>query len=119
MDNNRLREHFNDGFIEYGTKTTQRSEKGKRIGEVFIPQGKLAYTELSFRDEDYKMAQSMSAVLNIKIRTLCPPSLRNTNKNKLTVLKDGIEFDVIKADSDLEKRYLYFYLQEVGLHGQN
>lgn len=105
---------LNDGFTQYGTKATKRSDKGKRIGDVFLPQGRLAYHEMSSRDEDYQFAQIMSKTLDIKIKTLYPPQLRKVNKSKLTMVIDSIEYNVIKVDTDAAKKYLYFYLQEVG-----
>ncbi|MEY9972268.1 hypothetical protein ABH966_002642 [Lysinibacillus sp. RC46] len=119
MTNKKIRDVLNDGFIQYGVKETERSPKGKRIGEKFVPMGRLAYQQMSCRDEDYEMAKVLSAVLSLKIRTLCPPSLRKFDKSKLKVIVDGNEYDVIKVDSDREKMYLYFYLQEVGAHEQN
>lgn len=110
---------LNDGLVQYGTKATKRSEKGKRIGDVFIPQGKLAYKEMSCRDEDYQLAQIMSKSLDIKIKTLYPPQLKNVNKSKLTIVLNSVEFDVIKCDPDRAKNYLYFYLQEVGMIEQD
>lgn len=105
---------LNDGFIQYGTKETKRSEKGKRIGDTFLPQGRLAYQEMSARDEDYQLAQIMSKSLDIKIKTLYPPSLRNVKKSKLTIVINNIEYEVIKCDADRARNYLYFYLQEAG-----
>ncbi|MFE3573710.1 phage head-tail adapter protein [Lysinibacillus sp. NPDC059133] len=119
MANKKIRDVLNDGYIQYGTKETGRSAKRKRIGEKFVPMGRLAYQEMSCRDEDYEMAKVLSAVLSLKIRTLCPPQLRKFDKSKLKVIVEGIEYDVIKVDSDREKMYLYFYLQEVGAHEQN
>lgn len=110
---------LNDGYIQFGTKETKRSEKGKRIGDTFLPQGRLAYQEMSARDEDYQLAQIMSKSLDIKIKTLYPPSLRNVNKSKLTMVLNSVEYDVIKCDSDGPKNYLFFYLQEVGPIEQN
>lgn len=110
-----VRETYNDGFIVYGHKETLRSGTGKRVGEDFQAVGKLAYKEVSCRDNDYQMASFMSATLDIKIKTLYPPSFRGINRSKLKVVKDGIEFDVIKVDPDREKSCLYFYLQEVGV----
>lgn len=114
-----IRETYNDGFIVYGHKETQRSSTGKRVGETFSPVGKLAYKEMSCRDADYQMASFMSAVLDFKLKTLYPPSFRNINRSKLKVVKNGIEFDVIKVDPDREKSCLYFYLQEVGSVGED
>lgn len=107
-------EVLNDGFIQYGVNKTERSEKGTRTGSAFKSLGTLAYKEMSCRDEDYKLAEVMSSTLDIKIRTLYPPNLRNANKNKLKIMLNGTTYDVIKVDTDREKMYLYFYLQEVG-----
>jgi SPP1 family predicted phage head-tail adaptor len=112
------RETFNDGFLSYGHKQTQRSTTGKRIGEVFTEEGKLAFKEMSCRDSDYQMAGIMGVSLDLKVKTLYPPSFRNINKSKLKVVIDNVEYDVIKVDPDAEKRYLYFYLQKVGVIGE-
>jgi SPP1 family predicted phage head-tail adaptor len=107
------RETFNDGYLVYGHKQTQRSNTGKRIGEVFTGEGKLAFKEMSLRDQDYQMAGIMGVSLDRKVKTLYPPSFRTINKNKLKVVISNIEYDVITVDSD--GMYLYFYLQEVGV----
>lgn len=108
------RETFTDGFLEYGYKKTQRSVTGKRIGENFLPEGKLAFKEMSARESDYQMAGYMGAKLDMKIKTLYPPSFRQINKNKLKIVIRNIEYEVIKVDSDNKNSFLYFYLQEVG-----
>ncbi|HDR7981185.1 TPA: phage head-tail adapter protein [Bacillus cereus] len=107
------RETLNDGFLQYGYKKTKRSERGKRIGEVFHQEGKLAYKEMSFRDSDYRMVGVLTTGLDLKVKTLYPPSFKKINKNKLKVKIDEVEYDVIKVDPDSTKRYLYFYLQQV------
>jgi SPP1 family predicted phage head-tail adaptor len=112
------RETFNDGFLQYGHKETQRSETGKRIGESFTAEGKLAFKEMSCRDSDYQMAGLMGASLDLKVKTLYPPSFRGINKSKLKVIVSSVEYDVIKVDSDSGKNYLFFYLQEVGGRGE-
>ncbi|EJR11142.1 hypothetical protein [Bacillus cereus group sp. BceL310] len=107
-------ETFNDGFLRYGRTETKRSENAKRIKGVFAEEGRLAFRELSARDSDYQSCGSLNAKLDKKVKTLFPPSFRSVNKNKLKVVIDQLEYDVIKVDSD--KQYLYFYLQEVGGH---
>ncbi|KPU55562.1 hypothetical protein [Bacillus wiedmannii] len=106
------RETFNDGFLEYGYKKTERSENGKRIGGEFHAEGKLAYKEMSFRDSDYQIVGVLTTGLDLKVKTLYPPSFRKINKNKLKVQIEGIEYDVIKTDPDSSKQYLFFYLQQ-------
>jgi hypothetical protein len=113
-----IHEVFNDGYLDYGYKQTQRSPTGKRIGEVFVAKGKLAFKELSCRDSDYQMAGLMRASLALKVKTPYPPSFRMISKSKLKVVISGIEYDVINVDSDPGKRYLFFYLQEVGAIGE-
>ena len=111
---------LNDGFLIFGTDESIHSAKGKAIGERFERIGRLAYQELSCRDEDYVMAQNInSSVLNLKVRTLFPPILRKRSKTNLKVIIDNVKYDVIKTDSDQDKRYLYFYLQEVGTFEQD
>ncbi len=112
------RETFNDGFMSYGHKTTQRSDNRKRIGSVFNPEGKLAYKEISTRDRDYQFAGYAGAKLDLKIKTPYPPSFRSINKNKLKVVIGNIEYDVIDVDPDNRNKFLYFYLQEVGGHSE-
>jgi hypothetical protein len=110
----RHRETFNDGYLQYGHKQTHRSETGKRIGESFTGEGMLAFKEMSCRDSDFQMAGILGASLDLKVKTLYPPSFRRINKSKLKVVVAGVEYDVIKVDSDSQKSHLYFYLQEVG-----
>ncbi|BAR86663.1 head-tail adaptor protein [Bacillus thuringiensis serovar kyushuensis] len=110
------RETFNDGFLKYGRTVTKRSENAKRIKGFFSEEGKLAFRELSARDSDYQSCGLLHAKLDKKVKTLFPLSFRSVNKNKLKVVIDHLEYDVIKVDSD--KQYLYFYLQEVGGHDE-
>jgi hypothetical protein len=112
------KEVFNDGLLKYGHKVTQRSETGKRIGDVFNAEGQLYYRELSYRESDYKLANTMGTSLDLKVKTLYPPSFRRINKNKLIVSINGMEYEVIKVDHDQSKLYLYFYLAKVGGHGE-
>ena len=107
-------ETFNDGFMQYGHKQSTRSATGKRTGEVFKVEGKLAYQLMSMREGDYAAAGALGAQLDVKVKTLYPPSFRSINKNKLKTVLNGIEYDVIRVDPDNTNGHLYFYLQEVG-----
>lgn len=108
-----VHEVFNDGYLQYGHDAIQRNSRGKRIGEQFTSEGKLAFKELSARDEDYVFAGAMGASLDIKVKTYLPPSFKNVSKSDLKCVIESNKYDVIKADSD--QRYLYFYLQKVGV----
>ncbi|WBX80126.1 phage head closure protein [Virgibacillus salarius] len=110
-----IHEVFNDGFLRYGRRKTKRDEARKRIGEEFVEEGKLAFRLLNAREEDYRFAGVMGASLDLKVKTRYPPSFKNVRKSNLKSVIDGIEYDVIDVDRDNDKRYLYFYLQEVGV----
>ena len=109
------RETFNDGYIQFGYSKTERSNTGKKIGETFVPSGKLAFKELSCRDRDYELAGALNSRLDRKIKTLCPPSFRKQSKANMKVILEEQEYDVIEVDSDPSRRYLFFYLQRVGV----
>jgi hypothetical protein len=110
-----VHEPLNDGFMEYGYDTPKRNERGKRIGEDFLAKGKLAFKELSARNQDYEMAGVIGTSLDLKLKTYRPPFFRNEEKAKLKCVVDNTKYDVIKVDGDSDKRYLYFYLQKVGV----
>lgn len=112
--NKQIREVLNDGFANYGVQKTERSANRVRVNGKFENMGRLAFKTLSCREQDYQIAQTLSAVLDMKIKTFYPPDLKDFPKNKLKIRINNIEYDVIKVDHDTEKRYLFFYLQEVG-----
>ncbi|WP_229683040.1 phage head-tail adapter protein [Virgibacillus oceani] len=109
-----VHEVFNDGFLIYGRTKTKRDSSGKRIGEKFNAEGKLAYKLMSARAEDHDMAGSIGASLDKKVKTRFPPGFRKVKMTSLKARMDTFEYDVINVDWDSGKRYLYFYLQEVG-----
>lgn len=111
--NKRIREIFNDGFLLYGQRKTVRTN-GKKTGTEFTSEGRLAYKEMSIREQDYQTAAIRSSRLDLKVKTLYPPFFKGIRKNKLVVVIDKIEYDVILVDSDYSKNFLFFYLQEVG-----
>lgn len=111
--NKRIRETFNDGFLQYGHRRTVRTN-GKKTGTEFISEGRLAFKELSAREQDYQMVDLSTSSLDLKLKTLYPPFFKSIRKNKLKVLIDKIEYDVLKVDPDYGKNFLFFYLQEVG-----
>jgi hypothetical protein len=109
-----VHEVFNDGFLQYGHDIPIRNERGKLIGDDFKAEGKLAFKEMSAREQDYEMVGASSSNLDLKLKTYRPPNFRKVSKTKMKCVIDGIKFDVIRVD-DSDKRYLYFYLQKVGV----
>jgi len=57
----------------------------------------------------------MGASLDLKVKTRLPPSFKNVKKTSLKAKIENLVYDVITVDWDNDKRYLYFYLQEVGV----
>lgn len=108
------RETFNDGYLVYGRKVTKRSSTRKRIGETFQAEGTLAFKLMSERAEDYQMAETMGHQLDLKVKAPLPPLFNKRKSSTLKIQIDGMEYDVITVDYEPSRRFLYFYLQEVG-----
>jgi hypothetical protein len=117
-----VHEIFNDGYLSYGFRSIERSSQGKRIGETFLQKGKLAFKLMSARDQDYQLVGTMGSSLDLKVKTMLPPTIptlfsesyTDLRKSNITVRIGSIEYDVITVDFDNSRRYLFFYLQEVG-----
>lgn len=114
MKNRRIRETLNDGVLFFGRNETLRSPTGKNIGKKFVQEGFLHYGEKSHRERDYRLADALSSTLDLKVKTYYPPNFKNVQKTDLVVRIGSTEFEVIQADPDETKTYLYFYLQKVG-----
>lgn len=114
VNNKRLRETFNDGVLSFGHRVTQRSETGKKIGETFMEEGRLFYREMSHREADYRLVDALGSSLDIKVKTMYPPSFRTVDCNRLVIHIGEDEYETIRVDTDETKSYLYFYLQKVG-----
>lgn len=104
---------LNDGYLEYGHKAVKRNEHRKKIGTEFKPVGELAFSLVTARDKDYSMAHATESSLDLKVKTRFPPEFNKVKKSSLSCRLEDVEYDVIKCDWDKEKRYLYWYLQEV------
>lgn len=108
-----IHETFNDGYITIGETKIERNDRGKRIGEQFTAVVDLAFTIKNAREEDYELAHTLGASLDLKIKTRFPPDFQTIRKSKFSGYIEDQFFDVIKVDWDSSKRYLYLYLQEV------
>lgn len=109
MAKNLKHETYNDGLLEYGNIESIFNANRKKIGEDFISQGKLFYTQMSARDSDILQASNMGYVIDLKLKTPYRPGI--TSKYKVKI-RDGI-YDIQKLDSTGE--YIYLYLQKVGV----
>lgn len=112
--NKRIRESLNDGILLYGHNTTKRSATGKNIGTVFQQEGKLHFREMSHREQDYRLVDALTSTLDLKVKTYYPPNFKNIQKTDLIVRIGTIQYEVIRADPDNERAYLFLFLQKVG-----
>lgn len=112
--NQTLRKVFNDGILIYGHNQTERSETGKKIGDVFTEEGRLHFREVSSREQDYRLVDALSSTLDLKVETRYPPHFKNVQKSDLIIKINKVIYEVIRVDPDETKSFLFFYLQKVG-----
>lgn len=112
--NKQIRETLNDGVLFYGRNITQRSATGKNIGTKFQQEGKLHFEEMSHREQDYRLVDALTSTLDLKVKTYYPPDFKNIQKTDLIVRIGSTQYEVIRADPDKERMYLFLYLQKVG-----
>ncbi|MDD4794979.1 MAG: head-tail adaptor protein [Bacilli bacterium] len=98
---------YNDGVLEVGQITPKYDKTNKKIGEDFIKEEILMFSELSKRDEDYNLANSLGYVLDVKLKV---PRRKISSKNKIKI-KDTI-YDIYKIDNDNFNTYLYLQVVE-------
>lgn len=70
---------------------------------------KLAFDEMSKRQQDREMAISQGSELSLKIVT----PLKKGINTKYKVVINKMLYDIISIDEDKENSELYFYMQEV------
>lgn len=108
-----IRETFLDGVLDYGTYQTQRSPTRKDLGKTFVSVGRLFYRKLAVRESDYLLQnQVFDQQIDLKVKTVLPPSLRTIDKQRMKVQIGADLYDIIQTDRDTS--YLYFYLHKIG-----
>lgn len=93
---------YNDGVLEYGEIVPIYDNARKKIDEKFSSIGKLMFEEMSKRDEDLLLANSLGYSLDLKLKT---PKIPFKSKYKIKI--DGQLYDVYKIDYDKGNTYLY------------
>ena len=109
MGKNLKHETYTDGMLEYGAIESIFNANRKKIGEEFIPKGKLFYTQMSARDSDILQASNMGYVIDLKLKTPYRPEI--SSKNKVRIGSDL--YDIQKFDYTAE--HIFLYLQRVGV----
>lgn len=104
---------FNDGVLwvcdpdeeasDFGAvRNTTKKEELKKIN-------KLAYKEMSKRDQDLDFAESQGRVLSIKVKCRLWPKVNKMHQ----ILIDKILYGIINLDEDRNSQEMYLYLEEV------
>lgn len=95
-------ETYNDGILEYGFISPIFDKSNKKIGEIFTSKDKFCFEELSKRDSDLELANSLGSTLDKKVKI----PRRNLNSNYRIKIDSNI-YDIYKIDSDKNNTYLY------------
>lgn len=104
---NKYHYSYNDGYVHLGKIETIRNSEKVKIGEKIKEIGILPFSNVSIRDNDNLVANSLGYTINKKIMV----PFRDIPKNvKLTVNNDTAIYDIVKKDSS-DNINLYLYLQ--------
>ncbi|MDM5430834.1 phage head-tail adapter protein [Bacillus mycoides] len=106
------RKTYNDGFVSVMEKKTIRNATKKVIGYDNVEIIKLRFSELSCREDDIRLVESVGKQLSMKIETLYAPIFKRKDADSLTLKLRGVSYSIIKADRF--KNSMYLYLQKVG-----
>lgn len=93
---------YNDGVLEYGEIKPIYDSAKKKIDEEFISKGKLMFEEMSKRDDDLMLANSLGYSLDLKLKTP-----RRAFKSSYKIKIGSQIYDVYKVDNDDINTYLY------------
>ncbi len=105
---------FNDGMVSvYKTKPRSSSfgaalNVSKKSDMEFVV--KLAYKEMSKRDQDYEFADAKNRNLSIKLKTRLYAGGGINSSFKAVI--GNILYSILKLDSDRSQGIMYFYLEE-------
>ncbi|EEM44275.1 phage head-tail adapter protein [Bacillus cereus] len=108
----RHRKTYNDGFVSVMEKKTIRNATKKVIGYENVEMIKLRFAELSCREMDIQLVNSVGKQLDRKIETLYAPIFQKKDVDNLTLKLRGVSYSIIKADCFQNSMFLY--LQKVG-----
>lgn len=100
---------YTDGMLSYGKTETLYSDFNKKIGEDFIKIGVLFFDELSSRESDNVVADSIGYVIDKKVKVPLQKDIKKSYKVKI----EDVMYDIANFDND--KRNTYLYLQRAGV----
>lgn len=98
---------YNDGMVSiYREKSRQTDFSAKRNVDVLEDMDfvvKLAFEEMSKREQDLEFAEQMGFSLSLKVKTRLVPGV----DNKCKAVIDGYLYDISYVDKTREDIYLY------------
>ena len=104
---------FNDGVLWICEPETDASDFGAVKNTLKKDQlqkiVKLAYKEMSKRDQDLDFAESQGRVLNIKVKCRLWPKVNTLQQ----ILIGKVLYSIINLDEDRNSQEMYLYLEEV------
>ena len=104
---------YNDGMLyicEGGKKDSDFNViKNPKTKKDLTKEVKLAYKEMSQRDQDIEFAKSEGRMLSLKVKTRL---YNDINRLKLVLIENTL-YSIFKLDIDRQKQELYLYLEEM------
>ena len=106
---------YNDGVMTVYREIDRRTDFGAQLNVHFLDNmrfiAKLAFAEMSKRQQDIEFAEQRGFSLSTKIKTPFRRGLREID-NKCKCVIEGVLYDISFIDTTQTE--MYFYLEEVG-----
>ena len=103
-------DRLNDGRLFFGKVETKRDARGKQSGQVFVKTGEMYFSYKSIRQSDYDLYNAADQQIELKVKSYYTPIATKTHQ---VLLKSRL-YNITAIDVDNDKRYMYWYLSEVG-----
>ena len=103
-------DRLNDGRLFFGKVETKRDARGKKIGQVFVKTGEMFFSYKSIRQSDFDLYNTSEQQIELKVKSYYVPTATKTHQ---VLLKSRL-YNITAIDVDNDKRYMYWYLTEVG-----
>lgn len=108
--NKYTQEELNSGQLSYGSDKHIR-EGAKLVDSVFQVVGILNYRNMSLRESDYSLYETIDKVIARKVKVYYVPGIEKTHK----VMLEGEKYDITRIDPDNERIFMYLYLERVNI----
>ena len=103
-------DRLNDGRLFFGKVETKRDARGKKIGQVFVNTGEMFFSYKTIRQSDFDLYNTSEQQIELKVKSYYVPTATKTHQ---VLLKSRL-YNITAIDVDNDKRYMYWYLTEVG-----